>query len=71
MAERRSERPPVVSEVTRRRLKRLLKFRHKVNNIYGDELIYDRAEKHAKRVSKLFDNVTEELDAFTAFLSET
>ena len=71
MAERRSERPPVVSEVTRRRLRRLLKFRHKVNNIYGDELIYDRAEKHAKRVGKLFDNVTEELDAFTAFLSET
>ena len=49
MAERRPERPPVILEVTRRRLRRLLKFRHKVNNIYSDELIYEKAEKHAKR----------------------
>ncbi len=71
MAERRSERPPVISEVTRRRLRRFLRFRHKVNNIYGDELIYEKAEKHAKRVGKLFKNVSEELDAFAAFLSNT
>lgn len=51
MVERRSERPPVISEVTRRRLRRLLRFRHKVNNIYGDELIFERVEKHAKRVA--------------------
>ncbi len=70
MAERRSERPPVISEVIRRRLRRLLRFRHKVNNIYGDELNYEKAEKHAKRVGKLFDNVSEELDAFAAFLSD-
>ena len=71
MAERRSERPPVISDITQRKLKRLLRFRHKVNNIYGDELIYAKAEKHAKRVGKLFDNVSEELDAFAAFLRET
>ncbi len=71
MAERRAERPPVISEVTWRRLRRLLRFRHKVNNIYGDELIYEKAEKHAKRVGKLFDNVSKELDAFAAFLRET
>lgn len=71
MAERRSERPPVISEVTRRRLRRLLRFRHKVNNIYGDELIFERVEKHAKRVGKLFDNISEELDVFTAFLRKT
>lgn len=71
MAERQLERPPVISEVTRRRLRRLLMFRHKVNNIYGDELIYEKAEKHAKRVGKLFDNVSEELDTFAAFLHET
>jgi predicted nucleotidyltransferase len=71
MAEHRSERPPVISEVTRRRLRRLLRFRHKANNIYGDELIYEKAEKHAQRVGKLFDNVSEELDAFAAFLSDT
>ena len=71
MAERRSERPPVISEVTQQKLRRLLRFRHKVNNIYGDELIYKKAEKHAKRVGKLFDNIFEELDAFAAFLRET
>ena len=71
MAERREKRPPVISQKTTRRLKQLLKFRHRVNHIYRYELIYEKAEKHAKRVSKLFDNVTEELNAFTAFLSET
>ena len=71
MTERRSERPPVISDITQRRLKRLLRFRHKVNNIYGDELIYGKAEKHAKRVGKLFKNISEELDAFAAFLRET
>lgn len=71
MAEHRPERPPVVSQVTHRRLGRLLKYRHKEKNIYGDELIYANSEKHAKRVSKLFDNVSKELDAFTAFLRET
>lgn len=71
MAERRSERPPVISEVTRRRLRRLLRFRHKANNIYGDELIFERVEKHAKRIGKLFDDVSKDLDAFAAFLRKT
>ena len=71
MAERRPERPPVISEGTRQRLRQLLRFRHKVNNIYGDELIYEKAEQHAKRVGKLFESVTKELDAFNAFLNGT
>ncbi len=71
MATGRKERPPVISDVTHRRLKRLLKYRHRVNNIYGDELIYAKSEKHAKRVGKLFENVSEDLDTFVAFLSET
>lgn len=71
MTERRSERPPVISEGTQQRLRQLLRFRHKVNNIYGDELIYEKAEKHAKRVSKLFESVAEELDAFNDFLNGT
>jgi predicted nucleotidyltransferase len=71
MAERRPERPPVISEGTQQRLRQFLRFRHKVNNIYGDELIYEEAEKHAKQVSKLFESVTEELDAFNAFLNGT
>lgn len=71
MAEHREKRPPVITPRTSRRLRRLLKFRHRINNIYRYELIYEKAEKHAKRVGKLFDNVSEELDTFAAFLRET
>ena len=71
MADHSLDRPPVVSEVTHRRLRKLLKYRHIEKNIYGDELIYSNSEKHAKQVSKLFDNVSKELDTFTAFLCET
>ena len=71
MAERHPERPPVISEGTRRRLRQLLKFHHKVNNIYGNELIYEEVEKHAKQVGKLFESVVEELNAFNAFLNGT
>ncbi len=71
MSEHREKRPPVVSQRTTRRLKRLLKFRHRMIHIYRYELIYEKAEKHAKRVSKLFENISEELDTFVAFLSET
>ena len=71
MVERRPERPPVISEGTQQRLREFLRFRHKVNNIYGDELIYEKAQKHAKQIGKLFESVTEELDAFNAFLNGT
>ncbi len=71
MVERRPERPPVISEGTQRGLGQLLRFRHKVNNIYGDELIYEKSEEHAKRVGKLFESVAEELDTFNDFLNGT
>ena len=71
MAERRPERPPVISEGTRRKLRQLLRFRHKVNNIYGDELIYEKAEEHAKPIGDLFATVSKELDTLIAFLTET
>lgn len=70
MAERQPERPPVVSQETLPRLKELLDFRHKVNNIYGDELIYEKAEEHAKPIEELFATVSAELDTFIAFLTE-
>ena len=70
MAERQPERPPVVSQETLPRLKELLDFRHKVNNIYGNELIYEKAEEHAKPIEELFATVSEELDTFIAFLTE-
>ena len=71
MAERRPERSPVISENTQHRLQQLLRFRHTVNNIYGDELIYEKAEEHAKPIGDLFATVSKELDTFIAFLTET
>ena len=71
MAERCPERPPVISEGTQQRLEQLLRFRHKVNNIYGDELIYEKAEAHATSITELFTSVSEDLDTFINFLTET
>ncbi len=71
MAERRPERPPVISPNTLPRLKELLDFRHKVNNIYREELIYKKAEGHAKPIGDLFATVSKELDTLIAFLTET
>ena len=71
MAKQQLERPPVISQKTLLRLKELLDFRHKVNNIYGDELIYEKAEEHAKPVTELFTTVSEELDTFIDYLTET
>ena len=71
MAERCPERPPVISEGTQQTLEQLLRFRHKVNNIYGDELIYEKAEEHAKSITELFTTVSEDLDTFISFLTET
>ncbi|MYC77651.1 hypothetical protein F4X10_17955 [Candidatus Poribacteria bacterium] len=70
MAELRPERPPVISQQTLLKLKDLLDFRHKINNIYSDELIYKKAEEHANPISELFATVSKELDTFAAFLSE-
>ena len=71
MTEHRPERPPVISEGTQQRLRQLLRFRHKVNNIYGEELIYEKAEEHAKPIGDLFVTVSKELDTLIAFLTET
>jgi len=71
MAERCPERPPIIYEETQQRLAQLLRFRHKVNNIYGDELIYEKAEEHAKSITELFTAVSEELETFIDFLTET
>ena len=71
MVELRSERPPVISQQTLLKLKDLLDFRHKINNIYSDELIYKKAEEQANPIAELFATVSKELDTFAAFLSET
>ena len=68
MRKSRPERPPVVTERSYRRLRRFLRFRHIVRNIYGDELIYTEAEKQAKEVRKLYTDISEELDTFVIYL---
>ena len=75
MAEQRSERPPVISEQTLLRLEDLLDFlhkinnRHKINNIYGEELIYEKTEPHAKSIDELFANTSQDLNTFTDSLA--
>ncbi|RKU33671.1 hypothetical protein C6496_21410 [Candidatus Poribacteria bacterium] len=65
MTEQRPERVPVISEQTFLRLEELLKFRHVVNNIYGEKLIYEKTEPHAKSIDALFANVSQDLGTFT------
>ena len=65
MAEKRPERRPVISENTHRELGELLKFRHKVTNIYGRELRYEKTIPHAKSIGELFERVSEDMNKFT------
>ena len=68
MTELRAERQPVISQETFEALEELLEFRHVFRNIYEDELIYERAERHAKQVNPLFDRFSKELDVFIVWL---
>ena len=70
MAEKRPERRPVISENTRRELEELLEFRHKVNNIYGRELKYEKTIPHAKSINERFANVSHDLNTFTDSLEK-
>ena len=70
MARQRPERPPVISERTFLQLEELLKFRHKVNNIYADELIYENTEKHAMNIEELFQSFSNDLRTFTDSLTK-
>ncbi len=70
MVEQRPERPPVISENTSLQLEKLLEFRHKVTNIYGRELVYEKTVEHAKSIDELFATVSQELNAFTDSLAK-
>ena len=65
MAAQRPERAPVISQNTLLQLENLLGFRRKVNNIYGEKLIYEKTEPHAKSIDTLFVNVSQDLRTFT------
>ena len=70
MTELQAERQPVISQETFEALEELLEFRHVFRNIYEDELIYERAERHAKQVNPLFDRFSKELDVFIAWVKK-
>ncbi len=70
MTKQRPERPPVISQETFLLLEALLEFRHKANNIYTDELIYENTEEHAKVINKLFQSFSDDLNTFTDSLAQ-
>ena len=70
MAEPQAERQPVISQETFELLQEYLEFRHVFNNIYGEELVYERTEKNAERIDELFDSLSKELDTFIACLEK-
>ena len=70
MTEQRPERPPVISENTSLQLADLLDFRHKVNNIYGRELKYEKTIPHAKSIDALFAKISQDLNTFTDSLEK-
>ena len=70
MTKHRPERQPVISENTSNLLEELLKFRHKVRNIYGRELRYDDTLVHAGTIDELFTNVSHDLNVFTNSLAK-
>lgn len=70
MSEPHTERQSVISQETFEILEELLEFRHVFNNIYGEELVYERTERNAKQMSELFNRLSKELDAFIAYLEK-
>ena len=66
----KDERQPVISQKTFELLQELLGFRGVFNNIYGEELIYEKTEKNAKQVDELFNRLSEELEIFITFLEK-
>ena len=64
MTRQRPERRSVISHDTFLRLEPLLEFRHKVNNIYAEELIYENTEEHARNITDLFESFTNDLKVF-------
>ncbi len=71
MTQERPERPAVISGDTFPGLDAFRDFRHKVHNIYGEELIYEHTEPHALSVRTLYANLSADLARFTDFLVAT
>ncbi len=70
MAVARPSRPPVISEETFAALMLVLRFRHRIRNIYVFELVPERTVENGKRVCDLLDPLSAELDIFIAYLEK-
>ena len=70
MAEARPSRPPMISEETFAALIPVLRFRHRIRNIYVFELAPERTAENGKRVCDLLDPLSAELDIFIAYLEK-
>ena len=51
-------------------IRTLLEFRHKVTNIYGRQLIYEKTEEHAKSIGGLYATISQEFNTFTDSLAK-
>ena len=71
MTKQRPQRPHIISQETFSLLSCLLNYRHKVNCIYADELIYENTEEHAKNIRNIFQIFLDDLKLFTDSLLQS
>ena len=70
MSTSRASRPSVISEKTAAALTLILKFRHRVRNIYVFELEIEKTVENAQQVCNICDDLSTELDAFIMWLKK-
>ncbi len=70
MAEVRPLRPSLISQKSVIDLVPFLKFRYRFEHLYDFELSFKETVENAKRVRAVFDKVSEELNAFIAYLEK-
>ncbi len=70
MSTSRASRPFVISEKTADALTLILKFRHRIRNIYVFELEIEKTVENAQQVCDIFDGLSTELDVFIEWLKQ-
>ena len=70
MSTSRASRPSVISEKTAAALTLILKFRHRIRNIYVFELEIEKRVENAQQVCDVFDGLSTELDVFIEWLKQ-
>ena len=70
MSTLRASRPSVISEKTAAALTLILKFRHRIRNIYVFELEIEKTVENAQQVCDVFDGLSTELDVFIEWLKQ-